>query len=142
MTDRAGSDDGWVTLVSARGDIDANLMAGRLNVAGVETDIVREFGNSAWLYGGSNPWAPVTIRVKRPQLDDARSVLAEISFEAPAVEPERNFHPGSRRRSLPPLPWLVLAVVLGVLLIALSFVGMASGQTDKRCEIPIICGRN
>ncbi|MBK5228090.1 MAG: hypothetical protein JJE05_06235 [Actinobacteria bacterium] len=141
MAHPAGSDDGWVTLASARGDIDANLMAGRLNVAGVETDIVREFGNSAWLYGGSNPWSPVTIRVPRPQLEDARSVLAEISFDAPAVEPETNLHPGSPRRGLP-LAWLAVAVVLGVLLIALSFVGMASGQTDRRCEIPIICGRN
>ena len=141
MAHPAGSDDGWVTLASARGDIDANLMAGRLNVAGVETDIVREFGNSAWLYGGSNPWAPVTIRVKGPQLEDARTVLDEISSDPPAAEPETNLHPASRRRSLP-LAWLAVAVVLGVLLIALTFVGMTSGQTDKRCEIPIICGRN
>ncbi|MEO8324113.1 MAG: hypothetical protein ABI571_08270 [Actinomycetota bacterium] len=141
MTYPAGSDDGWVTLASARGDIDANLMAGRLNLAGVETDIIREFGNSAWLYGGSNPWAPVTIRVKRLQLDDAQTVLAEISFEAPAVEPERNFHPGSRRRSLP-VAWLLAAVVLGVLLTVLSLTGMASQDSGNRCEIPIICGRN
>lgn len=139
--DFGGGGSGWIALARARDDIDAHLMTGRLNAAGVETSTVKDFGNGAWLYGGWNPWAPVTVLVKRLQIEDARLVMAEISFDAPAVEPDRGVEV-RRRRWIFPLTWWMVALALGVLMTALSFVGMASQHEGNRCEIPIICGRN
>jgi hypothetical protein len=89
-TGRGGGDSGWVELVRARDDIEAHLLTGRLNEAGIETKAVKDrFAPGAWLYGGSNPWAPVSVYVRRFELEDARLVLAEISYQAPSAdEPE------------------------------------------------------
>ncbi|MDQ4095101.1 MAG: DUF2007 domain-containing protein, partial [Actinomycetota bacterium] len=87
--DSGGGGAGWVELLTARDDIEAHLLAGRLAEAGVETRTLKDrSGPGAWLHGGSDPWAPVTILVKRVQLEDARLVLAEISWAQPAVDPE------------------------------------------------------
>lgn len=115
--DDTGGGSGWVELVRARDDIDAHLLAGRLLEAGIESRAVKDrFAPGAWLYGGSNPWAPVTIMVRRVQLEDARLVLAEISFDAPSA--------GARNLGVLPHRWSrvtlwITALVLGALLTAL-----------------------
>jgi Putative prokaryotic signal transducing protein len=110
LTKGGGGGSGWVELASARDDIDAHLLEGRLHEAGIETRAIKDRrAPGAWLYGGSNPWAPVTIFVRRFQLENARLVLAEISFMAP--------NPGVDRRPPPriAMKW-VLALGLGALL--------------------------
>jgi hypothetical protein len=113
-----GSD--WVALTRARDDIDAHLLVGRLNEAGVETRTLTEVrAPGAWLVGGSNPWAPVTVFVLRRQLDDARLVLAEIAlaWDAPRRAPARGIT----------TTWWVVAVALGVVLTALAVMQAAAG---------------
>jgi Putative prokaryotic signal transducing protein len=109
----SGGGWGWVELIRARNDIDAHLLAGRLAYAGIETRWVKDrFAPGAWAYGGSNPWAPVAIMVRRIQFEDARIVLAEISLEAPAKKPG----PGN---AVPPRLsrlWWLTALGLGALL--------------------------
>lgn len=83
--DYDGEDGGggsWVKLTSAANDIDAHLVGGRLEEAGVECRFVKESRDlAAWLYGGSNPWAPVHVMVRRFDLEQARRVLAEVALE-------------------------------------------------------------
>ncbi|MEA2486914.1 MAG: putative prokaryotic signal transducing protein [Actinomycetota bacterium] len=127
--DRGGGGSAWVTLVRAANDIDAHLLAGRLTQEGIEYRFVKDRSDpGAWLYGGSNPWAPVTVMVKKIQFEDARIVLAEASMEAPAVEPVRPAE--QRRRPLSySLVWWALALALGAL-----FTGMALTQTARQIE--------
>ncbi len=127
-----GGGSRWVALVKASNDIEAHLLMGRLGEAGVESRTLKDKGApGAWLYGGSNPWAPVTVMVRSRQLEDARLVLAEVSFEAPDEAP-----PAEREWRVPVL-WWATALVLGVL-----FTGMALAQAATSygaCQIPIFC---
>ncbi|MGH2735123.1 MAG: hypothetical protein ACRDKZ_06065, partial [Actinomycetota bacterium] len=92
----------------------------------------------AWLYGGSNPWAPVMIYVHRYQLSDARFVLAQVSFHSPATVPPR---PRPEGRGRVPLIWWATALSLGVLLSALAIHQVA--EQSGFCQLPILCeGRN
>ena len=80
--DDDGGDSSWIRLTSAANDIDAHLVGGRLEAAGVQCRFVKETRDlAAWLYGGSNPWAPVNVMVRRFDLEPARRVLAEIALE-------------------------------------------------------------
>lgn len=121
-----GGGSGWVTLIRASNDIDAHLLGGRLTEEGIEYQLVKDrSGPGAWLYGGSNPWAPVNVMVRKIQFEDARIVLAEASMQAPAADRPRTV---SRRRS--PLSyrlvWWALALALGAL-----FTGISLTQTAR-----------
>ncbi|MGH2786463.1 MAG: DUF2007 domain-containing protein [Actinomycetota bacterium] len=111
-TRRGGGGSGWVELARARDDIESHLLTGRLHEAGIETNAVKDrFAPGAWLYGGSNPWAPVAVYVRRWQLEDARVVLAEISYEAPPAP--------DRAGDAPPRltwKWWLVAAGLGIVL--------------------------
>lgn len=109
-----GSD--WVELFTAANEIDAHLLVGRLNEDGVATrTLVDKTTPGAWLFGGSHPWAPVTVFVRRFQLEDARIVLAEISIGLDPPEGEVD----DARRGFG-LLWWSLALVLGALFTLLS----------------------
>ncbi len=123
-------------LIRARHDIDAHLLVGRLDESGIETRAIPDRGApGAWLYGGSNPWAPVKILVRRFQLEEARIVLAEISFEAPSVD-ELRAQATERRMSFP-IVWWVTALVLGVILSILALGQVARSYTA--CQLPAFC---
>ena len=134
-----GGGSGWVRLLRAPNDIEAHLLVGRLGESGVEARIVREKGApSAWLYGGSNPWAPVTVMVRLRQLEDARLVLAEVSFEGPdhvrdrtPVEPDWRI----------PVVWWVTAIALGVLVTGAALAQIADA-VFARCRVPIFCSND
>jgi hypothetical protein len=134
--DFGGGGAGWVELLKARDDIEAHLVTGRLSESGVETRTLKDRSGPAWLFGGHNPWAPVTILVRKVQLEDARIVLAEISFQQPAVDPEAPVPeaPGRSRA----VAWWAIALALG-----LGFTTVALARTAdsiRGCDIPIICG--
>lgn len=131
-----GGGAGWVRLLRAPNDIEGHLLAGRLTEAGVEARLVREKGApSAWLYGGSNPWAPITVMVRRRQLDDARLVLAEVSFEAPGhVRDGIAAEAGWRV----PVVWWATALALGVLVTGAALAQVAEA-TFARCHVPVLC---
>ena len=111
-----GGDGSWVELTTARNDIDAHLLTGRLHDAGIETrTIVDRTAPGAWLYGGSNPWAPIGVFVRRFDLADARIVLAEVAYEMPSGGAS---HPPSEPRRASAL-WWATAIALGIVLSAL-----------------------
>lgn len=126
----------WVELFRAQNDIDAHLLAGRLNSAAIETRTLKDRGvPGAWLYGGSNPWAPVTIFVLRRQLVDAKVVLAEVAFAAPdaGASPSRE---GDERWRVP-LMWWATALALGVFFTTLALLQAASSTSF--CQLPVFC---
>lgn len=134
---RGGGDSRWVELIRARDDIDAHLLTGRLNEAGIETRTMKDrAAPGAWLYGGSNPWAPVMVLVRRFQLEDARLELAELSFTGPAAEPSGEEDATSSRWSVP-LVWWIVALVLGALLTGVAL--MKTTESNGRCELPLLC---
>jgi hypothetical protein len=141
LTDRrrGGGGSGWVELVRAHDDIDAHLLSGRLNEAGIDTRAVTDrFAPGAWLYGGSNPWAPVTILVRRIQLEDARVVLAEIAFHGPDAPPPQ--HASGQQGWQAPTLWWITAVVLGALLTAVSVLEAAGAS--PACDPGRVCERS
>ena len=133
--DHGGGGARWVELLRAHNDIEAHLLTGRLEEAQVETRTVKDrSAPGAWLYGGSNPWAPVVILVKAMQLDDARLVLAEISLAGPSVDPAQTATPPNRRHAV---AWWLTAIVLGV---AFTSIALARGVEGAfRCDIPLLC---
>ena len=130
-----GGGSGWVRLLRAPNDIEAHLLVGRLGEAGVEARLLREKAAAgAWLYGGSNPWAPVTVMVRQRQLEDARLVLAEVSFEGPAHAPDAPPSTGWRV----PVVWWATALTLGVLVTGAALAEVADA-VFARCRVPIFC---
>ena len=127
---KGGGGSGWVELMRARGDIDAHLLVGRLGEAGVETRTVKDrSAPGTWMLAGSNPWAPVSILVRRLQLEDARLVLAEISFDLPSA-PERTVE-SSHSRWRGPVLWWSLALALGAIFTGLGLIQTAT--TMEQC---------
>lgn len=121
---KGGGGSGWVELIRARGDIDAHLLVGRLLEAGVETRTVTDRSAPwTWMHAGSNPWAPVSILVRKLQLEDARLVLAEISFELPAAVPSVE---APQPRWKGPLLWWSAALALGAVFTAIGLIQAAS----------------
>jgi hypothetical protein len=117
-------------------DIDAHLLIGRLAEAAIEARTVKDrSAPGAWLYGGSNPWAPVVILVRSYELEQARIVLAEVAYESPAVEAERPPSPSARRRTA--LLWWATALVLGATFSAL--VVAQAVRATPGCQLPILC---
>ncbi|MEA2507423.1 MAG: putative prokaryotic signal transducing protein [Actinomycetota bacterium] len=117
-----GGDSQWIELTKARNDIDAHLLVGRLQEGGIDTRTLKDRNAlGAWIYAGSNPWAPVAVLVRRFQLDDARLILMEISLDAPSAYGERaNRRSFSGHRAAPPLLWWATALLLGLLFSALA----------------------
>ena len=132
-----GGGSEWVHLIKARHDIDAHLLEGRLQEVGIESRKVKDrAAPGAWLYGGSNPWAPVSILVRRLQLEDARLVLAEISFDGPPAAKEEVDRAAARRVPFPVL-WWVTALALGVVFILLTLGQIA--RANMACQLPSLC---
>ncbi|HEX2296267.1 MAG TPA: hypothetical protein VHN37_13290 [Actinomycetota bacterium] len=131
-----GGGSGWVRLLRARNDIDGHLLVGRLGEAGVEARMVWEKGApSAWLYGASKPWSPVAVMVRRRQLEEARLVLAEVSFEAPDHVRQTAPEPSGWRV---PVVWWATAITLGALLTGAALAELANA-TFASCRVPIFC---
>lgn len=142
VVEPGGGGTGWVELTQAGDDIEAHLLSGRLMEAGVETKWLKDrSAPGAWLHGGSNPWAPVTIYVKKLQLDDARLVLAEISWAQPTIDPvaAHTHDPTTASSSTRyAVAWWVTAIALGLL-----FTSIALARTSavlRSCDLPLVCG--
>ncbi|MDQ3954998.1 MAG: DUF2007 domain-containing protein [Actinomycetota bacterium] len=136
---RDGGGRDWVELLTASDDIEAHLLTGRLSEAGIEARTVKDrSAPGAWMYGGSNPWAPVTILVRRMQLEEGKIVLAEISWTAPAFDASpRDLPPEElgRRRAL---LWWAAALVLGALFTSIGLTRAVEGPGG--CNVPVLCG--
>jgi hypothetical protein len=66
----------WVPLASAADDIEAHLVTGALAEEGIEvhTEPLRS-GSGDYLFGGSNPHAPIRLFVREAQLEEARALM-------------------------------------------------------------------
>ena len=136
--ERGGSGgSGWVVLIKARHDIDAHLLAGRLTEAGIESRSMKDVSApGAWMFGGSNPWAPVSVLVKKLDLDEARVVLAEISFEGPSAD--RLAARDHERHPAFPVLWWITALLLGAALSVLAL-SQATRWGTSACQLPALC---
>lgn len=113
----ATADRSWDQLTTANDDIDGQLLVGVLEDAGIDTKVVKNrSGYGDYLYGGSNPWAPVAVHVPAERLQEARAVLDRLGHgdasDADAAEA------GTARRGP---GWPVVVAVGIVALIVLSF---------------------
>ena len=138
VLDRSGGGS-WVRLVTAINDIDAHLLAGRLTEAGIDTRTVKDRkAPGAWLYGGSNPWAPANIYVRSLDLQAARLVLAEVAYsDTPALDPAATHSPDRWHK---PTMWWVTALALGLVLSGLVLAQVA--RWTGTCQLPILCAQD
>lgn len=131
--DGGGSE--WVRLITAENDIDAHLLEGRLNHAGIEVRTIKDRKGPSWMHGGSNPWAPVDVWVRRYQLEESRLLLAELSFNGPAAEQREEDGISSRSAVV----WWAAAIALGLLF---TGIGLArSADYLDRCGFSASCSR-
>jgi hypothetical protein len=119
-TDDGGGGGGWAWLLTARGIIEAELVRGVLESAGVIPVALdgRDPSPGAWMFLSGNVNALVRVFVPLAQLDNARLVLLEAGFqqpEQPASAPPPVRAPRFHSRAI----WLVItAVVIAIFLIA------------------------
>jgi hypothetical protein len=124
-------------LFRAANDIDAALLLGKLAEQEIEGRSVKDRSQpGSWLYGGSNPWAPVLIYVRRHRLVDARILLAEISL---AAEEGAVYREESPRRRVSRM-WLATAIALGLAISALALLQIA--EPNRFCQLPVLCENN
>ena len=122
-------------LCRAANDIEAHLLVGRLTEAGIETRTITDrAAPSAWLYGGGNQWAPVTVYVLKIQLEDAHIALAEAAFQGPAAA-VGGTGPGSAHRL--PWRWWTTALAMGLVLSGVALAQAASSL--EACRVPVLC---
>jgi DNA segregation ATPase FtsK/SpoIIIE-like protein len=109
----------WEQLASANDDIDAQLLVGVLADAGIETRLVKNrSGYGDYLYGGSNPWAPVEVHVHQHELAEARRIVEE---QAAPSAPESDSDTSSSEDSSERRSYTTVIAVAIVALIVLSF---------------------
>ena len=129
-----GGDSGWIHLFRAEGDIEAHLLTGRLKTAGIDTRLVKDrSGLGAWLHGGSDPWAPVDVLVRKVHAQEARIILAEIALAQPAYVEHDPAVPVVRRAIL----WWALAIALGAGLTSIALARTADHL--DRCGLSTNC---
>ncbi len=130
-----GGGRGWVELFRAANDIDAALLIGRLADRDIETYTIKDRSQpNSWLYGGSNPWAPVLVYVRHIHLIDARIVLAEISLATADLAAR----PDERSRRSIPRKWWATALALGLALSTLALLQIT--EQERFCQLPVLCG--
>jgi hypothetical protein len=133
--EQGGGGSDWVQLIRASNDIDAHLLAGRLLESGIESRAIKDHAVPAWLIGGTDPWTPVAILVRRFQLDESRLVLAELSFAGPDAVPVPVTPAGSRWTAA--VVWWVAAIVLGILFTGIGLLKTADYLNS--CRAPAVC---
>ncbi len=130
-----GGDSGWKEIARTADDIETHLLVGIMTEAGIETRVVKDrSGNGAWLYGGSDPWAPSTIFVRSFEVEPARMVLVELAWDEPTAERASASHGNGDGRTV---AWWVIALILGILFTGIGLVGTA--RMTGNCP-PIVCG--
>lgn len=97
----------------ARGEIEAELIVGRLRDADIDARIVRDGKQSpgAWMYVGHDPFEPMAVMVPEGDAEAAREVL---ELEAPEAIPQND-----DLRTRPTFRVVLVAVVALVLVAAL-----------------------
>ncbi|HLW17241.1 MAG TPA: hypothetical protein VKV69_07790 [Actinomycetota bacterium] len=119
-TDQGGGGGGWAWLLTARGIIEAELVRGVLESAGVVPVALdgRDPSPGAWMFLSGNVNALVRVFVPLAQLDSAKLILLEAGFEQPEAPPAPPV-PARASRFHSRAIWLaVTALVIAIFLVA------------------------
>jgi len=119
-TDRGGGGGGWAWLLTAHGIIEAELVRGVLESAGVLPVALdgRDTSPGAWMFLAGNVNALVRVFVPVSQLDAARLVLLEVGLMQ-AEQPEPPAARQGRTMISTRTIWLVVtAIVVIIFLVA------------------------
>lgn len=131
-----GGGGGWAFLMTATGVIEAELVRGYLESAGVPVALDRRDPSpGAWMFLAGNPRAPVKVFVPAGRLDEARLELLEAGFVGgPSAEPAAEPAPlePRRRHRL----WLLIAI-LSAIVAAWIVVLQAFGSAT--CVLRMVC---
>ena len=119
-TDEGGGGGGWAWLLTARGIIEAELVRGVLESAGVVPVALdgRDSSPGAWMFLSGNVNALVRVFVPLAQLDSAKLILLEAGFEQPDQPPEPPAPARAHRLSSKLILLAITAVVIAIFLIA------------------------
>jgi hypothetical protein len=130
MDVHGGGGGGWAWLVTASGIIEAQLIRGVVEDAGVTPVWLDTFDPSpgAWMFMSGDPNAPVPIFVPLAMLDTARIALMESGF-APGDPDDAEPEPSERAARAPTWTgWWRIGIALAV--IAIIVVLIASGRAS------------
>lgn len=116
VTGTGGGDGRWAWLLTVNGHVEAQLVRGMLETAGIVRVLLDATDPSpgAWMFPSGNPNALVRIYVPKVWLDDARLILLDAGVEAPD-EPARDLAPVSA------WPWIATAIVMIVVILAFAY---------------------
>ena len=119
-TDEGGGGGGWAWLLTARGIIEAELVRGVLESAGVVPVALdgRDPSPGAWMFLSGNVNALVRVFVPLAQLDSAKLILLEAGFEQPEAPPAPPAPARAHRLSSRAILLVITAVVIVIFLIA------------------------
>jgi hypothetical protein len=118
--------EGWVEIVDAGDDIEAQLLLGTLREAGIEAQSLKtNSGPGAWLTGTQVPWSPVAIHVPVERAAEARELLSvgedgglrTKEVVAPGTRPDQMVAPRAGGRAW--LVWLVAILLLLAFILSL-----------------------
>ena len=83
----------------------------------------------------------MSILVRKLQLEEARLVLAEISWAQPSVDPVEvatGVHSAERPARTFAVAWWISAIALGLLFTSIALA--RTGDVLRSCELPLVCG--
>src|SRR6266487_4093505 len=117
VTDPTGGGGGWAWLLTARGIIEAELVRGVLESAGIVPVALdgRDPSPGAWMFLSGNVNALVRVFVPVSLLDSAKLVLLETGFDETGLdspEPVTAPAPPEERRRTIPARWVLLAITV------------------------------
>jgi hypothetical protein len=109
----APAGESWERLTTANDDIEAQLLIGILEEENIPTRVVKDrSGYGDYLYGGSNPWAPVAVHVHPSHLDEARRAIESVE---PVESSGTSNSDVSRRASW---PTVIAVAIVGLIVLA------------------------
>lgn len=119
-THDGGGGGGWAWLVTARGIIEAQLIRGVLEDAGVVPVWLdtRDPSPGAWMFMSGNPNAPVAVYVPASLLETARLALLDSGLEADA-DAGADWSPEEQQRLVRRSPWGLIGVALAAFVIVI-----------------------
>lgn len=132
--EREGAGGGrWAWLMTAAGAVEAELVRGRLEGAGVPVALDRRNPSpTAWLFLSSDVRAPVQVLVPAGLLEAARLELLEAGLAPPIPSPAVSGEGLPERRAILPIVAVLCAIAVASILVALTL-------HSATCMLRIFC---
>jgi hypothetical protein len=126
----------WAWLLTAGGIVEAELVRGLLEQAGVPVVLDRRDPSPfAWMYLAGNVNAPVQLYVPAALLDSARLLLLEAGFSIDTEPAPPPAMPATQRRPHVGIRWILVAsaLVVALWILLVTFFGSAT------CMLRVVC---